>query len=43
MSEVPGSEMFMKDSLWIYFDEKEDTLKVEVYKDDALLRTIGNQ
>jgi len=35
VSEVPGSEIFKKDSIWVYFDEQEDTLKVEVYKDDV--------
>lgn len=41
MSEVPGAEMYMKDSLWIYFDEKGDTLKMELYKNDSLLKTMG--
>jgi len=40
VSEVPGSKLFKKDSLWVYFNEQEDTLKTEFYRGDALLRTM---
>ncbi|WP_143185698.1 hypothetical protein [Psychroflexus salarius] len=30
---------YKKDSIWVYFDKKGDTLKVEKYKNDKLIET----
>jgi hypothetical protein len=37
---LQGESAFKKDSVWIYLDKQNDTLKVEFYRDDVLVRTI---
>jgi hypothetical protein len=38
-----GESAYKKDSTWVYMDKKNDTLKVEIYHDDVLLRTIDKK
>ena len=41
--QTEGETAYRRDSVWVYYGRMNDTLKVEFYKDDQLIRTLDKR